>query len=92
MQDWCFSLHPFSDVLKFDGVFSLKCIKCSIDSIRISERMDSTQCSGLIVPYAPHSGRWASRGASRLVRPEKGNKNGPMSKLTGPFLFPFSGC
>ena len=48
--------------------------------------------SAPIVPYAPHSGRWASRGASRLVRPVKRNKNGPMSKLTGPFLFLFSGC
>ena len=53
--------------------------------------MDSTQCSGLIVPYAPHSGRWASRGASRLVRPVKRNKNGPMSKLTGPYFIPFFG-
>lgn len=39
MQDWYFSLHPFSDVLKFDGVFSLKIHNRSIDSIRISERM-----------------------------------------------------
>jgi len=42
MQDWYFSLHPFSDVLKFDGVFSLKMHNRSIDSIRISERMVST--------------------------------------------------
>ena len=40
-QDWYFSLHPFSDVLKFDGVFSLKMHNRSIDSIRISERMVS---------------------------------------------------
>ena len=42
MQDWYFSLHPFSDVLKFDGALSLKMHKRSIDSIRISERMVST--------------------------------------------------
>ena len=42
MQDWYFSLHPFSDVLKFDGVFSLKMHNRSIASIRISEKMVST--------------------------------------------------
>ena len=36
-----FPFHPFSDVLKFDGVFSLKMHNRSIDSIRISERMVS---------------------------------------------------
>ena len=37
-QDWYFSLHPFSDVFKFDGVFSLKMHNRSIDpsGIRIS--------------------------------------------------------
>ena len=47
--------------------------------------------SAPIVPDTPYSGRFASRGASRLVRPEKGNKNGPMSKLTGPYFIPFYG-
>ena len=49
MQDWYFSLHPFSDVLKFDGAFSLKMHKRSIDSIRISERMVSTPVIPLLL-------------------------------------------
>ena len=44
------------------------------------------------VPNASHSGLWASRGASRLVRPGKKIKNVPESELPGTFLIFFPGC
>ena len=50
MQDRYFSLHPFSDILKFDGAFSLKVRNRSIDSIRISERMVSTPLGSVSTP------------------------------------------
>ena len=43
------------------------------------------------VPNAPHSGLWASKDATRLVRPGKMIKNVPVSELPGPYFDHFSG-